>query len=340
VGILDETRFIERLQFFNGQRLFASDLQGLEAFNREMRWLHNRSLHQPGIGNGLAVYGQKGERQVSIGPGYAIDALGREIVLTETQVEPVPPVSGEHDGTSVFYDLTISYPDDSDLEVAETRDGVCLPRGVVRLREAPEFCWVRLTPGNFSPKSAGLAKDIQDGLKIVLARVELLNCQLHQPVSIAQRRSARPAKLPYVAGGVAEPTRWQEQPIPGLSSFVSTRELPFSTFALKADIDTTAAGFLTTPFYAAHIPGPRVMTVSVEGEPGPTTPEATVLIVDQVHVQDTLPERFSFFLLGIVLQLSTGDLGMDPTSRAIFLTEKVTERIKATWNVVWMGAEG
>src|SRR6476661_8716453 len=87
--ILKETRFIERQQFFNGQRLFASDLQGLEAFNREMRWLHNKSLHQPGIGNGFAVVGKKDDREVQIGPGYAIDALGREIVLTQTQEEPV-----------------------------------------------------------------------------------------------------------------------------------------------------------------------------------------------------------------------------------------------------------
>jgi len=42
MSILDETRFIERFQFFNGQRLFASDLQGADDFNREMRWLHNR----------------------------------------------------------------------------------------------------------------------------------------------------------------------------------------------------------------------------------------------------------------------------------------------------------
>ena len=57
MGILDETKFVERVQFFNGQRLFASDLQSVEAFNREMRWLHNQSLHQPGVGNGYAVRG-------------------------------------------------------------------------------------------------------------------------------------------------------------------------------------------------------------------------------------------------------------------------------------------
>lgn len=86
MAIFDETRVVERLQFFNGQRLFASDLQGIEAFNREMRWLHNQSLHQPGIGNGFTVSGQKGDRQVSIGAGYAIDARRREIVLTQAHL--------------------------------------------------------------------------------------------------------------------------------------------------------------------------------------------------------------------------------------------------------------
>ena len=108
---LKETRFIERLQFFNGQRLFASDLQGVEAFNREMRWLHNKSLHQPGIGNGFAVSGKKGDREVTIGPGYAIDAMGREIVLTRNQIEPVPPVAGDRNGNPALYYLTVSYPE-------------------------------------------------------------------------------------------------------------------------------------------------------------------------------------------------------------------------------------
>src|SRR5574342_507094 len=99
MGVLEETRFVERLQFFTGQRLFATDLQAIEAFNREMRWLHNRSLHQPGVGKGFAVSGKRGDREVYIGPGYAMDADGREIVLTEAKTEPVPPVAGETDGS-------------------------------------------------------------------------------------------------------------------------------------------------------------------------------------------------------------------------------------------------
>ena len=113
--IIGSTQFLERIQFFNGERLFASDLQALEAFNREMRWLHNLSLHQAGVGSGFQVVGNVGDRQVTIAPGYAIDCCGREIILTEPQLLPIPPIADNGSGGSVFYDLTVSYPDDTEL---------------------------------------------------------------------------------------------------------------------------------------------------------------------------------------------------------------------------------
>src|ERR1044072_4557868 len=91
---LKQTSTIERLQFFNGQLLLAEDLQGIGAFNREMRWLHNISLHQIGIGNGFAVTGKRGEREVRIGPGYAIDGLGRGIVSVTDNAEARPTTRG------------------------------------------------------------------------------------------------------------------------------------------------------------------------------------------------------------------------------------------------------
>src|SRR5216684_4985875 len=144
MAIIDAMQSLERIQFFNGQRLFASDLQGLESFNREMRWLHNQSLHQAGVGSGFAVVGKKDDREVTVSAGYALDSIGREIVQTKTLVVPIPPVADNGAGGSVFYDLTVSYPDDADLKPSETREGICLPPGVIRLREEPVFCWVRL----------------------------------------------------------------------------------------------------------------------------------------------------------------------------------------------------
>lgn len=222
----DEARHLERHTFFNGQRLFADDLQGLESFSREMRWLHNRSLHQPGIGNGFAVHGFKGDRKVRVDPGYAIDSEGREIVLIESIELDVPPVAGERDGSPTYYDLVVSYPDDSMLEVAETRAGVCAPRGAVRLSEEPVFCWVRMvrteggsattTPGNGTTVrenlvavDARLGAEIELGLRIVIARAEVLNCQLNRDLSIAERRNARTPLGPHIACDEYAPDPWE-----------------------------------------------------------------------------------------------------------------------------------
>jgi hypothetical protein len=74
---------LERVTFFPGQQLSAADLTEFERANRELRWLHNRSLHGWGIGIGLGVTGERGDGRVLIDAGYAVDGLGREIILTE-----------------------------------------------------------------------------------------------------------------------------------------------------------------------------------------------------------------------------------------------------------------
>jgi hypothetical protein len=329
VSILDETRYIERLQFFNGQRLFAPDLQGIDDFNRGMRWLHNLSLHQAGIGSGFAVYGNKGDREVTIKPGYAIDDLGREIVFTHVETVPVPPVAGDGKGNSIFYDLTVSYPDDSALEEAETREGVCLARGVVRLREEPVFCWVELAmgPDGFLPRDPILKAEVQTHRKIILAQIEVLNCQLNQPVCIAHRPDARPDCGPYIACGKQEPAPWTEVKFEKAPVFLGART--GGLFAFTAEINTSSAGFLTVPCYSANIPGPRVMPVSSIGEEASSE---DVLIVDLLHVQTAEVDRFKVFLLvlGVPLTRRTGN-------RSI---EKAIRNSVAAWPVVWMGVEG
>src|SRR3954466_2133663 len=86
---------LDRVAFFTGQRLEAEDLNDAGAQQRALRWLHNRSLHGWGIGLGFAVSGNKGDRQVRIGTGYAIDCLGREIILAEVTTKPVPARAGD-----------------------------------------------------------------------------------------------------------------------------------------------------------------------------------------------------------------------------------------------------
>jgi hypothetical protein len=187
MSFIDVTRSVERQRFFDGQRLLADDLQQIEGFNREMRWLHNQSLHQPGIGNGFIVTGHKGDREVTVGAGYALDDLGREIVLTSSRTLAVPPVAGDPDGQARGFVLTVRYPDDADLEEVELRQGVCGTRGAVRLREEPIFCWVQLNPDGSPARDQA---EILTGRTPVLAAIAVRNCRLDKDLSIAPRRDA------------------------------------------------------------------------------------------------------------------------------------------------------
>ena len=316
MDFLKQTRTIERLQFFNGQRLFAEDLQGIDAFNREMRWLHNISLHQIGIGNGFAVTGKRGEREVRIGPGYAIDGLGREIVSITDHVEPVQPVAGEDDGTQTLFDLTISYAEE--LEEAEQRQGICKTQGTIRLNEEPDFCWIELDADG-QPKDQDIAKEILAGMRIVIARAEVLNCQLEKDISIAQRLNARVATQPYICCGTSIPN-WDPlilaPPDPGaiggnrfLSQIATVLAFVPIIFpiGLSAVIDTRECGFKTTPCYSARIAGQRVRRVPVpqqfDPNEGATLPliiptvDLTFIIDGLVQVVDPKPDQFTINVL-------------------------------------------
>jgi hypothetical protein len=241
---------------------------------------------------------------------------------------PIPPVSSEADGKSVFYDLTVSYPDDSDLEEAETREGICQPRGVVRLREAPVFCWVRLqrdAQENLHAKSTKLERDIKNGLKIVLARAEVLNCKLYQDISIAQRRSARPANQPYIACGVAKPTIWKPLKLADPPTSWPTA-LSISPLGLTADIDTSSAEFSTEPSYwVQQIDGPRVRK---------GTDYPPIIIDGLISVRDPGPKGFSVDVLLIY------DMLLSDTSYPSFdIREEFEPNKFSEWYVVWMGVE-
>ncbi|NIE61727.1 MULTISPECIES: hypothetical protein [unclassified Burkholderia] len=330
MGIIGSSQFLERLQFFNGQRLFATDLQTLESFNREMRWLHNQSLHQPGVGSGYAVAGNKGDRQITIAPGYALDACGREIVLTEQQVEPVPPVADDGSGGSVFYDLTVSYPTDADLVETETRMGVCVPQGATRLREAPNFCWIQLG-ATLQPIDPQLKIDVQSNMRIVLARAEVRNCQLYQPLSTVQRRNARPNAQPHVACGSTDPaaTVWRLGPLAKSTKIIT----------LQVDIDTSAEQFQKTPCYSAQLVGNRLFdSAKLPSDLKSKSALGTFVLDGLTGILDPTPTGFTF-------QLTMPPLGTDfNPSSFLSLFKGNTAGGNAVlqtnqWSVTWMGVE-
>jgi hypothetical protein len=305
MAIIGGTQFLERIRFFNGERLFADDLQAIESFNREMRWLHNQSLHQPGVGSGFTVVGDPGDRQVTISAGYAIDAEGREIILTETTTLAVPPVADDDAGGSVFYALTVSYPSEADLKPTETREGICAPIGVVRLREAPVFCWVRLSddPIRRQPVDPRLKQLIERALFIVLAQIEVFNCQLKK-LNTAVRPNARPAKRPRIGCGTDKTPAWRPKP-KALAAGVTS--VAAGDVMYEATIDTTGAGFQATPHYVARIAGRRL--------------DVTTGVFADALIDVTLPSPTDFIIRMFPIALG------DPLP------------LIQEWSVEWMGIE-
>lgn len=332
MATIGDTRFVERNTFFDGQRLFASDLQGVEELNRQMRWLHNQSLHQPGIGAGFAVSGAKGDREVTIQPGYAIDASGREIVLTETVRQAVPPVASDDFGAAVLFDLIVSYPDERALNVAETRQLVCgaPATGAIRLREAPVFDWVRLgpAPDRLPVDKSGVLRDaLASGAALRLARAQVLNCQLDQPLSLAQRRNARPPVQPYVASRTATKLDWHVvKAANGAQGF---------GVQLAARVDTRAAAFRTPPVYSAQVVGSREFSFTVQGTQVERMLDGFIVLLNPA------PDAFDFSLLIPISMLATlpvSDQNPDP-SQAPDFEHQLLAQVTTQWAIDWIGVE-
>ena len=331
MDIFGEARSVERPQFFDGQQLFASDLEDIAALHRRMRWLHNSSLHQPGVGNGFAVAGRRGDREVLVQPGYALDCFGREIALVAAERLPVPPVAAEPDGSSVWFDLTASYPSDEDLDEVESRAGICVRGGVIRRREHPVLCWVRLkrdATGEPRPVSLTHAQAIQDAREIVLARAEVRQCQLESDLSTIQRRNARPPQLPRVVCGTQDAvwTPW--------SLVRQGRQAKLAAaVGLVATVDTREGKFRLTPSYTGRVAGVRPLEVKI---PVVEDDDRVLYVLDlAAYVQDATPERFDLYVP--LTGLSPGDDDFEIPDDDI---QVIADVARDDWGITWMAVEG
>jgi len=196
----------------------------------------------------------------------------------------------------------------------------------VRLLERPVFCWARLGPPPdrlpLEPLgSTGLRDAIQSGRRIRLGRAEVLNCKLEQPLSIAQRRNAKPAVQPYVAGGTSEAAGWKVDGPTATSNF---------GYLLTKIVSTADARFRTTPRYMAHTSGSRRFTFTIAGSLVTRMLDGFVVIDEsqsnetQVAVQVLIPG----FMLNLTPPANFEDMLKDALEQ------------KNAWRVEWLGGEG
>ncbi|HML13965.1 MAG TPA: hypothetical protein VK456_11685 [Xanthobacteraceae bacterium] len=248
---------LERVVFFSGELLTADDLTTLDSNNQALRWLHNATLHNSGIGYGLDVIGTRGATSVTVNPGYATDSEGRELILSTSMKVPIPAVPGAAGGGAATYYLVADYVDDADEPPEEQRSATaCSPGGAVRLSNDPAIRWK--TPSQLN------------AVDVVLCAASIQNCVLAADVSGAVRRSAAFATSPFVAAGTIAAsdikwTLWEES---------GTR------VGFTAAVDTSAASFQSTPSYSVQVIGSRLL-------------DSKDVIVDVVSIAKTSPTGFT-----------------------------------------------
>ncbi len=177
---------LDRLNYYNGQRLEASDLRLEQEYHmRVRRWL-NRSLYSAGIVQGLTVSAEQDGQplRVMVSPGLALDVEGREIILLEEQRLPVVAMPSSLDGLPRSY-LTIEYRERRTAE--ESLHCMVHAQGNYRVEGRPSWggpAFVRAEPrlgwtDSIPHPSSG---------KIILARVELdRSCSAVQQVDASVR---------------------------------------------------------------------------------------------------------------------------------------------------------
>jgi hypothetical protein len=212
----------DRVTYREGQRLTARDLKDDRARRTSLRRLHVRHLHETwGIATGFDVQAA-GASAVGVGPGYAIDIVGRDLVLSSSLAIPVPAAAGP----TVFV-LVATFLEDCAFPTTAAGAGVCLDAPIHPRRERPAFAW--RTAAEFEP-----------GPMVPLGHVLVEKGAIKGAVNLRVRRYARRLVRPLIATGITDPSdTWT---IPWHSGgFVEAEQR----------VSTVDAGFHNAPIYFA-----------------------------------------------------------------------------------------
>jgi hypothetical protein len=168
-------------------------------------------------------------RTVAIGPGHAIDELGRDILLAKGGKVAVPDVAGPES-----FVVTLRYREDAAFRDRRELDLVCLSGGLDLRNERPVFSWYR--PG-----------EVRFGIEVPLASVVVYDGRIRHGPDLRVRRTTRPLVRPHIGRGETEAGRtgWQ----------YNIEDTASPDFGLFVNVDTSAAGFTYAPLYFAQVIG-------------------------------------------------------------------------------------
>ena len=298
----------DRVTFRDGQLLTARDLRDARRRQARLRRLHLRYLHGTwGIALGFQVRRSTDGRAVEVGPGYAIDPIGRDILLADGLRVPIPAAAG----AAV---LTARYREDEPHDERADLEALCHGGGFDPRHERPAFAWRS-------------ARDVRFGVELPLGRVVVANGVIQGSPDLRVRRYARALVRPHIGAGSTEPgrTAWR----PWTAQHV--------VFGLEVTVDTTEAGFTRTPCYFAQLRG------DVTASPRLVVPELSP-VMHPAHRSATVgaPPSSSAVSLGFVA--TGGPNGFTyrvPLGRLLPLGMPLSrdQALRRGWSVEWLGIE-
>ena len=252
----------ERLRHGRGQALLRRDFVGQAAQDDQLRWWHNRALHQTyGVAHGLQVaFELDGDVRIArVRPGLAYDCFGRELQLQDERRLPVPDAAEE-------LALVIAYQAD------ETPPCSPPPAGYCRDCRTPDagitFRW--LPHSAFTP---------HDGIELATT-AEVKNGEDATDAQMFAPKRARAMTRPRTGRGATVPgeTAWKPWVEPGADEIILA--------GIQVEIDTSAAGFTATPCYFAEITGSMWNSVI-----------PMMLILPFTHIDEATKTGFTFRIL-------------------------------------------
>src|SRR5215217_9696633 len=92
---------LERLKYWQGQKLLSRDFRDQTSYEAQLRWWHNRALHNSfGVSYGFTVTLDNDRIQIDCGVAY--DCYGRELILQAPREIALPPAP-----TKAFESMTL-----------------------------------------------------------------------------------------------------------------------------------------------------------------------------------------------------------------------------------------
>jgi hypothetical protein len=215
----------DRITYRDGQLLTALDLRDEQRRHDRLRRLHVRYLHDTwGIALGFEVRKAEGNRAVVVGPGYAVDGKGRDILLAESIHIAVPSILN-----STLVVLSMRYQEDAAFHDRPELAALGLSGGLGPRHERPLFAW-------------RLPDDVRFGPEVPLLQVVVEAGVIQGELDGRVRRYTQSLVRPYIGWGETDP---------GRTGWVQRDD----DRVLEVDVDTSEVGFTRVPYYFATLQG-------------------------------------------------------------------------------------